>query len=67
MLPFGLSADVLNFFLRWSNSNFHGGKSAYKCELGGTVELGDVAIASDIHWPSLFFLLPIFNFKLKPN
>lgn len=45
MLPFGLSAVVLNFFLRWINSIFHGGRSEYKCELAVTVVLDDEAMA----------------------
>lgn len=58
MLPFGLSADVLNFFLRWINSIFHGGKSAYKCELGGTVVLDDDAAM--MAW----YPISVFNIKI---
>lgn len=60
MLPFGLIADELNFFLRWINSIFHGGRSTYRCELGDTVVLDDDAmprcssLRSTNFWSSIF-------------
>lgn len=63
MLPFGLIAadEVLNFFLRWISSIFHGGRSKCKCELGVTVVLDDEAM---VRLPSLWFFFRLLCFSI---